>query len=262
MRRYASIVLLMLPQLACAMDFRVSVGSESFSWKEYDNSGSRLLEEDGLRHFVAFDANNSIDNYWDSDFSGRVYSGTVDYDGQTQSGRPVSTDTDYDGFQLEAGFRYYPISQNRVSLNQGRGGIRMAVGVDTWRRKLHDATLPDNTVVLGYTEEYTTTYGRLAAYYGGGGRYTLNAGVKYPFVTNESVGLEALGLPSDVTLHPQGRFSPYANIELQLNRNWGVQLYYDSYHFAESDAETVGTATVIQPKINQQVIGGKVSFLF
>lgn len=262
MRRSTLIVLLMLPQLAGAMDFRISAGTESFNWKEYDSSGIRLLKEDGLRHFVAFDANNTIDSYWDSDFSGRLYSGTVDYDGQTQSGIKVATDTDYDGFQLEAGFRYYPVSQNRVSLNQGRGGIRMAVGVDVWRRKLNDARLSDGSVILGYTEEYTTTYGRLAAYYGGGGWYTLSAGVKYPFVTTEHVSLKDIGLPSDVTLRPQGRFSPYANIELQLSRHWGVQLYYDSYNFAESDSEMVGIYSVTQPKIKQQVIGGKVSFLF
>jgi len=260
MRPYGLFVLLLLPQVGWTMDFRISAGSESFLWEEYDSDGSKLLEESGLRHFIGFDADSWLDSHWQSDFGGRVYSGTVDYDGQTQSGAPVTTDTDYDGHQFEAGFSYFPDNQNPLVANKGRSGIRMAVGVDSWRRNLQGSG--------GYVENYTTTYGRVAAHYGGGGFWSFNLGAKYPFATSETVGLKDLGYASDVTLHPRGRFSLYADFALQFSRSWGMQVYYDSYRFAKSDPEPVyspsdgTTYNVWQPEIRQDVLGAKLSFTF
>jgi len=254
--------MLLLPQLGWATDFRVSAGSESFVWQEYDTSGNTLLEESGLRHFISFDADSWVDSQWQSDFGGRVYSSTVDYDGQTQSGTPVSSNTDYDGLQLEAGFSYYPGRRHASAGAQGRSGIRMSVGADYWRRNIQDSQLPNGTPVNGYVERYTTTYGRIAIHYGGGGPWSFNVGVKYPFAVTETVGLKALGLPSDGTLHPQGRFSLYADLALQLSRAWGAQVYYDGYRFAKSDPETVGTTIIEQPEIHEEVFGAKLRFTF
>jgi hypothetical protein len=272
MRPYGLFVLLLAPQLGWAMDFSISAGSESFMWEEYDTNNSKLLDESGLRHFVAFDAASWLDRHWQSDFGGRVYSGTVDYDGQTQTGTKVPSDTDYNGIQFEAGFSYYPGNQNPFVTNTGRSGIRMAVGVDSWRRNIQDTQYETTTGTIvsvdGYVENYTTTYGRIAAHYGGGGRWSFNLGAKYPFATTETVGLEALGYASDVTLHPQGNFSLYANLGLQFSRSWGMQIYYDSYRFAKSDPETVyspsdGTTYYVwQPESHQDVLGAKFSFTF
>jgi hypothetical protein len=257
MRPYGLFALLVLPQAGWAVDISVSAGSESFLWEEYDSGGGKLLDESGLRHFIAVEAKGWIDGHWQSDFGGRVYSGTVEYDGQTQTGAPVTTDTDYDGMQLEAGFSYFPGS---ASSGQGRTGIRMAVGVDTWRRNL----LGNG----GYREDYTTTYGRIGAHYGDGGFWAFNLGAKYPFATTEGVGLKDLGFDSDVTLHPQGRFSLYADLAMQFSPQWGMRLYYDSYRFAESDPEPVyspvdsATYSVWQPESRMDVLGAQLSFNF
>lgn len=262
MRRYALLIVLLLPQWGWAMDFRVSAGSESFLWQEYETNGAKLLEESGLRHFVAFDADSWIDRQWQSDFGGRVYSGTVDYDGQTNLHSAVTTDTDYDGIRFEAGFSYYPVSPSSFAGDGGRSGIRMALGVDTWRRSLHDTQLANGTPVSGYVEHYEVVYGRIAAHYGGGGRLTFNLGTKYPFAATETVDTTTLGLPSDVSLHPQGRFSLYADIGFQITPSWGLMAYYDSYRFAKSDPVLVGSSTVAQPESHQDTYGAKLSFTF
>jgi len=253
-------MLLLLPQLGWAMDFRISGGSESFTWGEYDTNGNKILDETGLRHFIAFDADSWIDSQWQSDFGGRVYSGTVDYDGQTQSGTAVTTDTDYDGIQFEAGFNYYPETAGQLDRNSGRLGIRMAVGADNWRRSILGSG--------GYMENYSGTYGRVGAHFGGAGFWSFNLGVKYPFAVSESVGLKDIGYASDVTLHPQGRFSVYGDLSLRFSRSWGMSLYYDSYRFAKSDPESVYspidsvTYNVWQPESRMDIFGAKLSFTF
>jgi hypothetical protein len=249
------------------MEFRVSAGSESFLWEEFDINGVKLLDESGFRHFVAFDSDSRLNRYWQSDFGGRVYSGTVEYSGQTQSGRQTEpTDTDYDGVQLEIGFSYFPEPDGMY--RTGRSGVRMAVGVDSWRRGIHDSWTVGSPAVLtpGYVENYTTVYGRLGAHYSGEGGWGFNVGAKYPLRTTETIGLEAVGFDSDVTLNPQGRFTLYADVGMRFSRSWGAQLYYDSYHFAESDPEPVqsGGATYLvwQPESRQETLGFKVSFTF
>lgn len=248
------------------MDVQVSAGSELFRWEE-NNSGIKLLDETGLRHFIGIDANHWLDSYWQSDVTGRIYSGQVEYNGQTQSGTQTeSTDTDYDGIQLEAGFRYYPKPQH--SEGGGQSGIRLALGVDSWRRNIHDSQTADGTIISGYIENYAIAYGRMGVHYGGGSPLSFNLGVKYPFYTNETIELKTLGYESDVTLHPKGRLSLHADVGLQFSRAWGGQLYFDSYRFAKSDAEPVyyptanTTYLVWQPESRQEVFGARISFTF
>lgn len=271
MRLYGVLIVAMLPQTGWAMEYRVSAGTEAFLWEEYDASGGKLLDEAGLRHFVAFDADNWLNRNWQSDFRAKVYSGSVEYNGETVSGAATqSTDTDYDGLLMEAGFSYFPDIDNASSPNAGRAGIRMAVGFDSWRRSIQDSRTVSltPTEVPGYVENYTVAYGRLGATFGGGGNWSFDAGAKYPFYTSETVGLKALGYASDPTLKPQGRFSLYADVGIQFNRWWSMQFYYDSYRFARSGAEPVYypgsdvTYLVWQPESRQDAVGVKVSFTF
>lgn len=254
MRLIGVFALILLTRPGWAMDMQVSAGSELFLWEEYKD-GDRLLDERGLRHFVAIDADNWVNSNWQSDFAGRIYSGTVEYNGENQSGvKTEPTDTDYDGIRLEAGFSYYPQQHG----GSGQTGLRMAVGGDTWRRNIHDSRTADGRFVSGYIENYTIIYGLLGVLYRDSAQWSLNLGVKYPFYTNEVVELKAIGYDSDVTLKPKGRLSLHADFGYQFTPNWGGQLYFDSYRFAKSDS----VANFYQPEIYQEVFGAKVSFTF
>lgn len=240
-------------QGAVANEIDIAGGIEYFQWAEFDSRG-KLLDETGWRNFVAVDAKSWLNHRWLSDLGGRFYSGTVEYDGQTQSGMPATTDTNYDGYQFELGVTY--VEQELA--NTGRAGIRMAVGIDSWRRALLGPG--------GYVENYNVTYGRLASHYEAGGLWSFNLGAKYPFATSETVGLESIGFASDVTLHPKGVISTYADIRLRLGSRWETQIYYDSYRFAKSDSKKSYYLVdnkyyeVRQPQSNQDVLGIKITF--
>lgn len=80
-----------------------------------------------------------------------------------------------------------------------------------------------------------------------------HVGVKYP--------LYATNVPNsfDVTLEPKGRASLFARVATDFigagRPRWGIGIYYDSYRFAMSDIEQVGSVLIWQPESRQDVIG-------
>ncbi len=67
-------------------------------WEEFRDSGARLLTEKGWLLAVGVLGEGEL-------LLGgvEIYGGTLDYDGQTQAGDPVKTDTGYSGFTLYGG---------------------------------------------------------------------------------------------------------------------------------------------------------------
>jgi len=63
----------------------VQFGVQSFSWREFSETGTRLLQEKGTRYSIGA----AFDNYLREDpgllysINGKIYLGTVGYDGQT-----------------------------------------------------------------------------------------------------------------------------------------------------------------------------------
>ena len=237
---------------ALAEEIEIAGGVEYFQWQEFDDNGDKLLEETGPRYFVEVQGTNDLNRDWQIDFGGRLYSGTVDYDGQTMSGIPVTTDTDYNGGRVEMGF-----TRRLASGAQGRDAnwlIRFALGWDQWRRGLQDTALSDGTPVSGYVERYTATFARLGVTYLRHGSWALGGGVKAPFNIRETVGIGA----TDITLHPEGQLSLSAQAEMFVSPAMSVTLEYDSYRFAKSDPEQ----GYYQPESWQDTFGAAFHYRF
>jgi hypothetical protein len=258
MRRFFSTALLLAALLpAQAEELRVTFGSEYFTWREYDGA-SKLLEETGLRHFVGLAAESGPQADWAYGLRSRLYLGQVAYDGQTQSGVPHTTRTDYLGWTAELDFTHRFLA---ASAEPYVWGITVSLGYDSWLRSLHD-----KGDVYGYDERYDVGYGRLGAVYSGDHGWQLQGGVKLPFYTREEVGLTRLGFDSDPTLKPKPDYSLYAAVSYRLNPRWDMGGYYDSYRFRPSDSALVSGGgslySVYQPKSQQDSIGFYLNYRF
>jgi len=237
--------------------FDVGVGFEQFRWREYDSSGNQLLEEKGPRFVIHGNYENWLPG--GAVFGGLadIYFGTVDYDGQTQSGTPVQTDTDYSGFRLEGGGGYlWPVGNHGI-------GIVGSLGFDSWIRTLQDSYTSTGTYVYGYEEDWFTFYSRIAAawnYRSGTWQQRLRAGWKYPFYTENHV--PDLG----VTLEPKAGPSYFINWDARwpVSRTMalGLGLYYEYTVYRESNAEPSGGFLYYQPESRQWVTGARFQMTF
>ena len=232
-----------------AAELSLDFGIESFRWREFD-AGAQLLEETGprFRGGVTWRQLFGTEQRNELQLRGTLYFGRVDYDGQacTLSGSctPFQTDADYTGGVAEAMYTWCfgaaPIGESFV------GG-----GIDSWRRDIKGSGN-----VSGAIEDWAVFYvlgGGGARWSGSATRYHLQAGVKFPFYTTN--------VPNsyDVTLEPKGRASLFARFATDFLRGgrprWGVGVYYDSYRFAMSDIERVGSIQIWQPESRQEVFG-------
>ena len=91
--------------------FSMHGGVEQFRWREIDTDKRQLLEESGQRYSVAvnFDNLRRLNSGVVYSFGGKLYLGSVDYNGETQlTSIPVQSTTSYFGLQFDAlgGYRF------------------------------------------------------------------------------------------------------------------------------------------------------------
>lgn len=244
---------------AAAGPVDIGVGIERFNWQEFDISGAKMVKESGPRLFVSLESENQVSERWIYGFRGRIYAGTVTYDGQLiGSGTPYSTDSDYSGFSGAVDFTgRFPRANGEFS----DWGLRFGLGGDSWNRHLQDG-VSGGTVVAGYTEKYTALVGRLGVAYVPVQGWFGEAGAKYPFKVREEVNLY-----DGVTLEPQGAISLFGTIGYNFGQRWSIKGYYDSYRFKASNAKDVTSGgvpagTVYQPRSDMDLLGITAGFFF
>jgi hypothetical protein len=241
-----------LVSTAMATEIEVAAGVEYFQWEEFSDGGRKYLDETGPRTFIEVGGINQLDTHWLVDFGLRLYSGTVDYDGETMGGRPVQTQTDYNGARAELG--YTRRVTDGTTPESGLWLVRFGLGIDQWRRGLQDTALSDGTPVSGYVERYTSSYAKLGAIYRREGSFGAGVGAKAPLYTAEKVELGG----STLTLNPEGQLSLFADLEIPVSVHWLVTLRYDSYRFAKSDQED----GYVQPESTQDSAGIALHYRF
>lgn len=232
--------------------YTVGVGVERFLWREYDAGGDKLLEEEGPRYFIGIDGERTMPSGWTYGFRGRLYTGEVDYDGQTRSGTPVESDSDYDGIRIALDFAHPLAADGGAS----PVSVRFGLGLDWWSRSLQDTASTS-----GYSEDYRIPYLDLGLTYRWRERlgWYAEGGVKYPFASREEI--EDLGPYDAIELEPEGDLSPYLGLGYRFTRRWDLEFVYATYRFDASDKErlTVGGApsasVAWQPESRQDTAG-------
>lgn len=254
MRILGWLLLALLPAATLqATEIEISAGAEYLRWEEVRDGGGTLREESGLRQFVGIVGTNRIDPVWSVDFGGRVQSATVDYDGESQQGSEVSSQSDHRGYYLELGLqRLLSPMQSRQSK---RWLLRFALGHERWRRGVQDARLTDDTLEEGYVQRFATNYATLAARHERVGLWGFEAGVRFPF--NSRSDLSPAG--EDYSTKPEGELSLFAGMQVVLAANWQLALGYDGYRFARSDSDEAGR---YQPESSQDSVSATLRYRF
>ena len=154
-------------------------------------------------------------------YEGRVYGGSVDYDGALLfSGAPVKGETDYGGVRQELQAIYRLGTSRPFDLLAG-------VGYDYWNRQLG----PDQH------EEYQVAYLRLGAHFDRGAPRSWfgGAGIKYPFWIDENGHFPQIGFVPNPHLTPEGEISLYGELGYRFTSRWSLAGYYEGYRFGKSD---------------------------
>jgi hypothetical protein len=249
--------------VAAAEGFYLYGVAESFTWKEFDDSGARVVKESGPLFGIGLAYSHEFEDHFTVTPKGEFFFGSVDYDGQTQTGEPVTSTVGYFGLTLEGDIgRKFKVSQS-FSL-EPFGGL----GLRWWLRDINDGTSSTGATAYGYTEGWTTLYGRLGVR--GGidvSKQTMmffEAGVKVPFYNANTAYLSDIS-GQDLTFHPGKQSSPFAEIGMKVNRV-KASLFYDSMRFTKSNVITTSDGVFIyqswQPKSTADIYGVKIGASF
>lgn len=244
--------LLLAPRAApAAEEWSLQFGVEDFRWREFDG-GTRLLEESGARYSLGIGLESPVspDALTVFGAEGKLYFGTVDYDGQacnilTGICVPSASETDYNGLMGEAW-----IARRHSRAGGGAFEVFGAMGIDAWTREIRSTA-----AASGGSEDWSVLYGRAGAGWRTGS-YALRAGLKLPLAVKESTDF-------GVDLEPKGRASLFfdftGNVHESARQSWAIGAFYDSYRFAESDhvivSTNIGLVEIWQPESHQDVLG-------
>ncbi|NOZ25966.1 MAG: autotransporter outer membrane beta-barrel domain-containing protein [Nitrospirae bacterium] len=232
-----------------AADSDIYLKIESFTWTEYDDQGTRLLKESGPIYTIGSSVRSDLSGALFLGVNAELFGGTVGYDGQTQAGVPVETDTDYTGFVAEGDLGWKVHLRGKATLEPFAG-----LGYRWWRRDIKDTVS-----AIGYEETWWSLYARLGAQ----GEYAYTekvtvfgkAGLKIPVITENEVDLSIIGL-STVKVEPGNVTSVFAEAGVKWTR-FEAGLFYEGMRFSKSDPVTVGGAQVWQPETKADMFGIK-----
>jgi len=231
-------------------------GVELFRWQEFGANQERLLSEQGARITLQGNWDNLIpaNRLGQINLMARVYSGDLNYDGQTQSLTPA-----LDGIFVASRSRYDGLDAELQALHPlkklDNTALLLSIGFDLWRRDIQDTTDAQGNPVSGAIEDYQLLYTRLGLqkqHHADFGSSRTRIGIKYPLRVDE----QASGIGP--TLHPGSKWSVFASYRLNLanRRHTIIDIYFDSLRFAPSPTVTDQYGDPwLQPQSQQDTLG-------
>lgn len=248
MRKIVRIVsllpILLLSGYVSAEGWQRAVGVESFNWYEYAPDGSELVHESGPRLFVEFSSSRAHTKRINASYSGRLYGASVFYDGETQSGTPITTNSLYLGFVLEAMFDYRLSIDGDSLSNSGDWFLSYGLGYEGWLRGIRDTS-----TASGYNEFYRVPYTKLGLSFDANNQTRIQFGAKFPMLVREYVVYSRFVTDdtgekfADLELSPIANATLYIAIDYRMKENWGFRFYYDRYLFDASPKKSLLTAS-------------------
>ncbi|SRR5258708_590542 len=189
-------------------------------------------------------------------YRGKLWGGTVDYNGATLfGGTPVNSTTNYTGLNNELQVRWRKPGKRGGTLD----GV-LGAGLDVWRRSLSSVQ----------KEDYAIGYLRLGVESGtdDSSKWSVSLGFKYPVWTYENAHLDEIGFDSNPILHPGKEISPFGSLGYRFASQWQVVGYYDGFRFGRSTAVQanevatgLGPTTLVQPATTMSIFGIRIEYL-
>lgn len=214
-------------------EYNVYAHVESFVWKEFDGT-TQLLKESGPLYGIGFTFHGDIgDEGAALTLTPRfeLFGGSVDYDGQTQDGVPVKTDTGYFGFKLEfdIGGRF----GKEINIEPFVG-----LGIRDWWRNINDGIDVTGRPVSGYVENWDMIYGRLGVRGDIGSKDAkmfFEAVARIPIYNENTAYLSDIDFAyyDDVTMEPGKVVTLFAELGVKLHA-FKMSVFYEAMRFGES----------------------------
>jgi len=236
---------------------------EHFRWAE---STDPSVTETGLMFGIGGGYRQLRPAGWQFAWRGRLYFGSLDYDGALLStNQPATGTSEYAGLANEGQAIYrVPGSANGMEFVSG-------LVLDYWNRRLSSVQREQYWVAsvrLGLNFDRRESQG----WFGGGG-------LKYPFWTRQDAHLTDIGFNANPHLEPKGALSLYGDVGYRFTRHWSLAGYYESYRFNESDStqrlinpsvqgctgvapDPAGGCRVFQPQSKQDSFGLRLQYSF
>ena len=192
-----------------------------FGYKEFGERNELLDREDGLLPGLSLGIMQPINN-WFGVLEGSMYSGEVTYDGQTQNGIPLETDTDelIIDAALQLGYWFNRPKRFNYALYGG-------LGYRYWRRDIRPTALTNGTPVAGLLETYQWKYGLL--------------GFKVKYNQNDivywKINIQLMRtIDPEIEVDFQG-FRGFDNTRLELGEKYGTRINI-SWNYAYSKSQS------------------------
>ena len=257
--------LLMAVRLASAGELQVAPSLHYFNYSEFSDDGGLFNRETGFLPGLQINAGNRFGQAFWGYLQAEFYRGTVDYDGQTQSGVPHLTDSDTVLYRL-GGSLSYALGENfrpYLSLRYLR-----------WDRTIRDNFNPMlGANVPGVYEQYRWWEA------GVGARADLSHRADKQWLLDVAL-LRILNPEMEIDLENRGFGSPVLPLgeefgvraELtwikhwQENRKVDLSLYYEAWDFGRSADIVVNRGTLFmvihEPRSETRNAGARLTFTF
>ncbi len=225
--------------MGLAFSIEVYVTPRYFLWEEFNSSGDKLLDESGFLLALGMRGDLSF-------LTGglEIYGGTVNYDGQTQAGDPVQTDTGYLGLSAAAGLWF-----ERGEYVRLRGEVLYSS--ELWVRDIRSTQN-----ALGYKETWFYDSVDLGLRIASGGFYTFG---RYRYmVGNAYMQASLAGVPE---LRPKRGPAYELGVGVK-GQDYGVELSYSYTKFNRSDPKPYGSGYVLQPESVRRTVSLRFSAFF
>ena len=235
-------------------DLTLSPSLIYFDYAEFNTIDKQLNNETGWLPGVSASVGYSVDSSWSLGIFTAYYDGTVDYDGQTQTGSPHETDT---------GTRFI-----RVGLRIGRVltpelGVFILGQSHEWQRNIYD-----NNNVSGVSETYEwMEYAAGIAYYKNlNSRNTITTEASLILVRNADIYVDLSRIDYgttdlDIGDGTGGRLNIEWNRQHDESSRYGVGVFLEGWDFGRSNTRPTsgGSSSLIvtEPRSETRNIGLK-----
>ena len=238
---------------------RAGIILADFDFQEFDEDGDRLLTESGF--LPGIEAGWT----WHRDrlalaVDASYLNGEVDYNGQTQAGAPLSTNTDEEIGDIEASATGYFFSRDNW-----QAGARLGAGYRHWQRDIQPTA-----TTSGLSETYTWGYGTagLVAQYTGSetSTWTLHGSYRRAWSPSLKVDLTLLSTKVDLDLGRTDGFTLQLRNQRSLTQTLDLifSLSYHTWDAGRSNTVTVPvpgqplSVSITEPRSETRVFQGAV----